>query len=436
MNKIFRYTNMALLAAAMFAVGVIGTFAQDPCGDAVAQGADRDKITEQAKLRNTLEGRKTFGNTGKAFLEKYGSCESAKDMNDWLKGQLPKNDEAIKVMEANIAKQALLKRFNDSLTSKNWDETYASGKEILQKYGDEFKAVELVLGSIGYDENFKTPPVTKFNDETLRFAKQSLAALEAGKEFKPGFGVAPFVYKNKEDAMAWMNLTVGYITQVDKKNKVAAAPYLFKATQAPASDTAKNPIPYELIGSYYFDELNKLVDQIKAKEADQKDTDTPEVIQQKVDDLKKLVAMSNGTAERAMDAFSRAYTLGTNPAYKAKMKKNVEDAYMLRFAKKEGVDAWITSAVAKPFVNPTTPIAPIADPEPTKTATTTNPGSGVGAATGTGVGTANGTGIGNANGTGVGAGNGTGVGPAAKPAATPARTTTAAPKSGKPGANR
>ncbi len=81
--------------------------------------------------------------------------------------------------------------------------------------------------------------------------------------------------------------------------------------------------------------------------------------------------MSNGLAERAMDAFSRAYTLGQAPAYKAKMKKNVEDAHQVRFAKKDGVDSWITSAVAKPFVNPTTPVAPISDPEPAKTTTST-----------------------------------------------------------------
>lgn len=442
MKTIFRYTNMALLAAAIFAVGAIGTFAQDVCGDAVAISADRDKITEQARGRTTIEGRKTFGNTGKAFVEKYGACESAKDMVDWLNVQLPRNDEAIKKMEAEAAKQALLTRFNDSLKTKNWDETYTSGKDILQKYPNEFLAVELVLGSIGYDENFKPTPITKYNDDTLRFAKQAIASLEAGKEFKPSYGVAPFLYKSKDDALGWMNLTIGYITQVGQKNKAGAAPYLFKATQTTASDTAKNPIPYELIGFFYFDELNKLVDQIKAKEAEQKDTDTPEVATQKVEELKKLVAMSNGTAERAMDAFSRAFTLGQAPAYKTKMKKNAEDAYKVRFGKVEGLDAWITSAVAKPFVNPTTPIAPVSDPEPVKTATTSNPGTGMAAGTGTGIGAANGSGMGAANGSGIGRGNGTGIGagtgtgtaPAVvtRPATTPAKSTTPATKTSKP----
>jgi hypothetical protein len=126
-------------------------------------------------------------------------------------------------------------------------------------------------------------------------------------------------------------------------------------------------VVYDLIGGYYFDELNKVIEQIQAKTKEQKDTDTPEVAQAKVDELKRLVAQSNGIAERAMDAYSRAYTYAKDPTIKARLKKNVEDAHKVRFGNTTGVDAWITNAVAKPFVNPTTPIAPISDPEPAKT---------------------------------------------------------------------
>jgi hypothetical protein len=68
-----------------------------------------------------------------------------------------------------------------------------------------------------------------------------------------------------------------------------------------------------------------------------------------------------------MDAFARAATLAKDAAYKAKMKKNVEDAYKVRFGNTTGVDAWIANAVKAPFTNPTTPIQPISDPEPVKT---------------------------------------------------------------------
>ncbi len=382
MKTIFRYTNIALLVAAVIAVGAMGTSAQDPCGDAEGQTNAGDKIRAEFKVK-TIEGRKAFGNTGKAFLEKYGACESAKDMNEWLKIQLPRNDKAIKDLEVAAKEKGLVDRFNAALNAKNWDEVYVVGKEVLAHDTEKFRAVELVLGSIGYDELFKGN--AKYNDETLRYAKIALNSLESGKTFS-SYGVNPFTYKSKDDAIAWMNLTIGYITQVGRKDKVGASSYLFKATQASMSDTSKNPIPYELIGGYYFDELNKLVDQIQAKAKEQNDADPPEVAQKKVDEIKALVAMSNGTAERAMDAFSRAYTLGQAPAYKKKMKDNVASAYKVRFAKEDGVDAWISSAVAKPFVNPTTPVQPITDPEPVKTTGGGGEGAGNGTGTGTGVG--------------------------------------------------
>jgi len=269
----------------------------------------------------------------------------------------------------------LINRFDAAMKAKNWDEVYASGKDILAKYPDELSAVELVLGSIGYDELIDRQN-SKFSDQTLTYAKQSLADLDAGKAFKPGMGVAPFLYKSKEDAAAWMNLTIGSIYFVGKKDKQAALPYLYKATHAPAvSEVSKNPNPYDFIGQHYFDEINKLVEQIKAKAADQKPEDTPEIAQKKLDEYNALNALLNGTAERAMDAFARAYTLGTKPEYKARMKKNVQDAYKVRFGKETGVDEWIAGTTKKPFVDPTTPVTPITDvaPATTSPAATSSP---------------------------------------------------------------
>ena len=368
MKTIFRYANLGLLVAAMMAIGAVAGMAQDACTDAEGQTKMQEEFDKLFANKTDLDVRLQALNSGKAFLDKYGACESTKDRSDWLKINIPKletkraNDIALR------EKAALLKRFDAALTAKNWDETYVTGKEVLAKHGDEFRAVELVLGSIGYDEMFTGN--NKYSDETLRFAKQSLADLDAKKDFKPNFGVGQFSYKTREEATAWMNLTIGSILQIAQKNKVAALPYLYKATLA--TETAKNPNPYEFIGGYYFDELNKIVEQIQAKAKEQNDADAPEVAQKKVDEIKALVAMSNGTAERAMDAFSRAFSMGQKPDYKARMKKNVEEAYNVRFGKKEPVDSWIATAVAKPFVNPQTPVAPITDPEPVKTDATSS----------------------------------------------------------------
>ncbi len=372
MKTIFRFANMGLFLAAIIALGAVAGFAQDPCTDADGQTALSDKVRELFTHKD-LPSLKLRIDAGKQFLDKYGACDSAKEFSDYLKTNIPKWEKAYADAMEKAAKDALIARFNNGLNSKNWDEVYSAGKEILGKYPDDFRDVELALGSIGYDESFKGNK--KYNDDTLRYARISIADLESGKTFSANYGVPKdFVYKSKDNALGWMNLTIGYITQVSLKDKKAAQPFLYKATQL-NSDTNKNPIPYELIGNYYFEELNKLTTEITSlPKPDEKDT--PEVAKTKIDAIKAKVALANGTSERALDAFSRAYTFASpTPAakpYKDKMRKNLEDAYKLRFSKTEGLDAWIASAIKKPFIDPTTPVAPISDPEPVTTTTTNN----------------------------------------------------------------
>ncbi|MBK7394122.1 MAG: hypothetical protein IPI64_12630 [Chloracidobacterium sp.] len=361
MKTIFRSTNLLLLLAAIIAFGAVAGMAQDPCTDADGQTKMQDEFDGLYANKTDLNVRQKAIDSGKAFLEKFGACESAKVRADWLKIQIPKMETNLGIARAAAAENALVGRFDTAMKAKNFDEVYAAGKEVLAKYPEKYRAAEIVLGSIGFDEAYKGN--TKYNDDALRFAKASIADLESGKTFTT-FGVNPYIYKTKEDALGYMNLTVGYITSVSQKNQLGSLPYLYKTTQG-TSEASKNPIAFELIGNYYFAELNKLVEQISKLTADQyKPGITPEEVQKIVDEIKAKVALSNGTSERAMDAFARAYSNGQAPAYKAKMKKNVEDAYNVRFGKKDGVDAWIMTAVAKPFVNPTTPIEPIKDPEP------------------------------------------------------------------------
>src|SRR5580765_3068043 len=187
MKTIFRYTNVALILAALIALGAVAGMAQNPCEDAEGQTTLGDKFRADFALK-TLEGRKAAIDDGKQFLEKYGACDSAKELVDYLKPQIPKMEEAYKKALEAKAKADLTSRFDAGLKAKNWDDVYASGREILSKYPEEFSAVELVLGSIGYDELLDHQN-NKYGDQTMSYAKQSLADLEAGKVFKPGFGV-------------------------------------------------------------------------------------------------------------------------------------------------------------------------------------------------------------------------------------------------------
>ena len=407
MKTIFRFANVGLMAA-VIALGAVAASAQNPCEDAAGMTSAQENVSLLFKDKS-IAGRKKFIEAGKAFKEKYGSCEPTKALAEWLTTSIPKSEELLKEQEAAEGEGKLVARFDTALKTKNWDEVYVAGKEALAKNPEKYRIAEIVLAAVGGEEATKNN--FKYQDDALKYAKQSIADLEAGKPFLlPGSdktsyglsekGVFNFAFPTKEDAIGWMNLYIGYITQVSQKNKAAAAPYLYKASQA-ASESAKNPLPFELIGAYYIDELNKLVDEVQKLEADSKrlidegkklEADrkapglTPEAvaeltkqidekvkaIEEKAAAIKAKVALVNGTAERAMDAYSRAYTFAPAPPYKAKMKKSIEDAYKLRKGTTDGVDAWIASTVTKPFPNPLTPVTPVSDAPVTTSATTSS----------------------------------------------------------------
>ena len=372
MKTIFRYANIGLLTAVIFALGAVAGFAQDACADADAQTKMGDEFRALYPLKD-IDNRKKTIDVGKQFLEKYGACESAKELADYLKKTIPVLEENLKKTQAASEKASLTARFDAALKAKNWDEVYASGKEILAKYGDEFRVAVFVLGSIGLDETAKTPRVTKWNEDTLRYAKMAIADLEANKAFKT-FGLAPFTYKNKEDALGWMNYTIGYIYFFDKNDKKQGLSYLYKATQL-NSDTKTNPIVFQSIGSYYFDEVKKLATEVTELEKKQDPNATPEAAKLLVDQIKAKVAMVNGTAEAAIDAYARAYKLADptpkGKAYKDSLYKTISDLYSVRFGKTEGIDTFIASTTAKPMPNPLNPVTPISDPEPVAPVTTT-----------------------------------------------------------------
>ncbi len=376
--------------AAVIAIGAVIGFGQNPCEDVDGQTKLDATFRANFSSTKTQAERKVALDAGKQFLEKYGSCEPVKEFADYLKGYLPKLDDQIKKKDRENEVKVIADKFLGGMKSKNWDDVYPSGKQLLAEDPDKYRDVEIVLGSIGLDETLKSPRVTKWNDDTLRYARQSLADLEGGKTFKatPGIFVkdgANFQYKDKNDAIAWMHYTIGIILSADKNNKKEGSIHLYKASQA-ASDTKSQPPVFQWIGAYYYDDATKLITEIeslakevKAMEADVKPADTPEVKQQKLDAIKVKAdafkakeAVLNGTVERALDAYSRAYTLAPSTpdakAYKDSILKTITDLYSVRFTKTDGLDAWVKSTVAKPFPDPSSPIAPIIDPEPAATA--------------------------------------------------------------------
>lgn len=391
MKTIFRSTIAAVMFAAVIALGAVAGFGQNPCEDADGQTKLDGIFRTNYPAAKPIPDRESALEAGKQFLEKYGSCENTKEFSDYLKGYLPKLEKSIKDQKDKIRVSAITDKFFAAMKSKNWDDVYSSGKQLLaEPNADDYRAVELVLGSIGLDETAKSPRVTKWNDDTLKYARQSIADMEGGKVFKT-WGLSSFTYKDKADALGWMNYTVGFILAADKGNKKDGAVFLYKAAQA-VSDTKSNSVVYEWIGAFYFDDAKKLINEVKTLAAEQKtledaarasgSTDTPEVKQQKLDaikakseQVKAKVGVLNGTLERAMDAYSRAFTFAPDsPAgktYQANIKTTLSQLYNVRFEKTDGLDAYVKAVASRPIPDPASAITPVLDPETTTTTTTT-----------------------------------------------------------------
>ena len=347
-----------LLATVAGSAVIASAQTADPCEGAAERYDEFSKLfvmTDKKSLETAIE-------KGKVLVSVNGSCEAQKDGIDFAKAELPKMEARLIKWNERLARTALIERFDKGMKASNWDEVYASGKEILAKYGDEFRAVELVLGTIGLDRMRDATPNPKWNDQTLQYAKQAIASIESGKTFKT-WGVGEFDYKTKENALGWMNFTIGYIQTFDKKNKKEGAIYMHKVSQGTSQANA-DPAVYTATAQYYVELLNAEI--LKLKEMPAVDpADTDEVKKQKDEDLKKQAAIMKGTADRALDAYARAYakapvTAAAKP-FKDSLLKSFKDIYQIRYDKPEGADAMINTYASKPFLSPTAPIVPVAE---------------------------------------------------------------------------
>lgn len=389
MKKVFRFLVSGALLTMLMAVAAITSFAQNPCEDFDGINGLDGKIRTNYAKNETV---KSAVEAGKQYLEKYGSCEVVKEFADWVKGQMPQWEKRARDYDEFVYLKARFDRFDASIKSQKYDDAYVAGTEILEKQPDNLN-VMVPLGVIGLWESYKNN--YKFNDQTVKFAKDALAKIAAGakptKTNKDGEGVfGAFQFEmTKPDAISEMTLAIGYINYWAKKDKKAGLPYYYEVSQIPGK-YHNDPRVYQTIASFYLDDASRLGTEIGALIAEQektKDTDTEEERLRKETEIKARIAMFNGYAERALDALGRAHQVapaGTTAekAYKEDIYKLMQDWYKRRFEKTEGLDVWVSTAVSKPMPNPASEVQPVIDPEVNTTENTTtttgNPATGVG----------------------------------------------------------
>jgi len=370
MKTVFRFSGIALLAAAFVGGGAITASAQDACADADAQGELYGEFTALYP-KTDLPSRKGAIEKAKQFLEKYGACEVLKEQNDYFKKALPAMEEAVKKIEEADVLKSLFARFDNAVKASNTDEIYSAGQEILAKQPDNMNII-VPMGVVGaYQSNAANN--FKYADNGIRYANAAMARINAGAAFpKPGGKAGVFQYEfTKLEATNELKYALAFLNYYGKKDKATALPLYYELSQGAFKD---DPRIYGTIGDYYIEQRKPLDEQIRQKIAEQaKEGEAVEVKEAREEEIKKLVALFNGYNERILDAYSRAYKVTkdtpANKAYRDNLFNIMQAVYKTRFDRETGLEAYISSTVTKPFPNPTSEVTPVSDAEPAKTAT-------------------------------------------------------------------
>ncbi|MFN2412640.1 MAG: hypothetical protein ABR535_06250 [Pyrinomonadaceae bacterium] len=366
MRTIFRFTGAAMLVA----VCAMGTFAQatDPCADTAAQDGLQNTIREvYAKDKpKAIE-------TGKQLLEKFGTCEYSREFVTWLKAQMPKWEAGIAKQRDAAAASDMFKRFDDAVETDNYSTMLAAGKEILAKQPDNLNV--LIPLALAGSKQTNTQP-----DETIRYAHLALTTLKTkpcekivnGKTINE-CGALKYQVK-KENINSELNYALGYVNYWVKKDKKAALPFYYEAVKNSGS-RKDDGYAYGSIGNFYADEVGRLGKEYAELVKTRSTADTPEVTAEKETKIKAAEGMIKGYLERAIDAFGRAkkFTPATDKTTVDAINKTLADLYKARFAKTDGMDAYVASKIAQPMPDPTSQVTPIIEAETTTTTGATTP---------------------------------------------------------------
>ena len=387
MKTIIRFFSMLALVGG---IAVTGALAQNPCDDLDTPTAQYEKFTGLYQKKTEAEVADAI-NTGKAFLEKFGSCEAWKEQSTFVKAQVTRLEK----VQQGFSDAKIFTRFDNAVKADNTDEIYAAGKEILAKYPNNHNIKYVMAVSVNGELAKKN---NKFNADAVTYSKAVLDGLKSGsikpdrknpQTGAPTVGVLKYEV-SPQDAISELNYTLGNVLYFGQNDKKSGIPYFYATTQTPGFRKDFAPV-YATIGGYYLEqaapigeEIAKLIETIKT---------APDEEKPKIDtEIKAKEALFNGYTERAMDAFARAakFAKADTPAgqqYKKGLDDEVKRLYKIRFPDKTtGVEEWVASATARPLPDPTSAVQPVTDADPTTTTnTTTGTGTGVGAANGSGV---------------------------------------------------
>lgn len=354
---------LAFVAAPGFSTVV---FAQDaaasPAATAQCNVEERDKLYNEKFFPNysltkaTPEQQATAYTAGKEYVEKFKNCDNQPQI-DFITKWIPKYEK----LEADRKFSAIATEFDTKFKAKDTAGVLSTGKQLLAVQPDNVNVYLYIVDS-GFEQSRNK--VNTYNSDTISYAKQAIEKINAGKAPSDN-NWQPF--KDKDEALAWMNYAISSVTFNGLSQKKDAAPYAYKAVQF--NSTIKNSyLPYLFIAEMYLDEYTKAAAEYNSN----KDKPTTEVSDEKKNELAGLY---KAYAERAMEAYAKAYNVAKaekkDPVAK-ELYTTLTQFYKLRNNGAEtGLDAYAQAQAAKPLTDPATPVKPIIEATPT-TATTTS----------------------------------------------------------------
>ncbi len=378
-NKIVRVLGLGLMIATFAFAG----FAQDRTREIVyKQYTENFEGPGIAKFQLALDA-------AKEYIAKFNTTDDEPQVT-YFKAAIPTLEQAIEKEKGSAAAKeeydawyAQLKKVVETFNSKNWAESYNVGKQAIDK---QFKYLDkgplssetvkgqkldiaIGLGAIGFDRASLDKNDT-FNNEAITYLNSAIQQLEAGQAAKTTFGKAVgYDLLSKDNALGLLNYYQGYILYYRQKKETEALPYFYKATQTKSASQEISDI-YRAVGFNYYNKLAALDTDRLAKIKANNNEDNDETL--------ALLAQEKGYADRGIDAYARALKIAMANAkatkeYKDGLRASLEELYKFRYDKTDGVDAYISNVMSKPFPNPATPVQPVVEtPATTTTSTTTS----------------------------------------------------------------
>lgn len=364
MKKIIGWLTICAGLSVVAAVGSINVSAQATPAATPAPAAAAAQTpagcTPEAKLAWYTEFRAIFKSTVKAEQErayesakKYLACPvdpAEQQVADYLKnyvGLVDKANRTVKVAELVYDKD-----------KKDYVKAFELGKQVLADEPENVK-VYVDLAYAGYLA--ATSKNETYTADTLNYAKKAIELINGGKgpeNWSP--------YSSKEEALSYLNNTIGVLTLL-QKNPTEALPHLLKAAQFEGK-LKKQAITYGYIAAAYeqgpYEKLSA-----EYKRLHEGKDETPE--------SKLALENINQVVDRMIDAYARAVSLSGTDAANAAAKKIWMDSLTTWYKYRNkgtdaGLDQMIATVMSKPLPPEPTPLTTL----PTTPATTTTPSSG------------------------------------------------------------